>query len=304
MEVNENYEELKQSTKTVLQAITSDDLYYGLCLLGLMILLIKFIDLLFLPFAKRKSLLFPFFKACLKVFVVITIGMRICAMVPILSDFTSQILMSSSLIVVVLGFVFQEGLSNIVHGFILSVFKPFKNGDRVHVNIDGESITGFIVSMDARHTVIQNLVNSSHVIIPNAKMDTCLIENTYYDGDRTASAFLDVSITYESNVKRAMELISEAVMRHPAVAKLRREKNIQDPVRVMVRELGEYSVGLRAVVLTKTVDENFGACSDLRYELVQLFQQEPDIHFAYPHVVMVNSADDSGKTVVSRSEIR
>ena len=303
MEVNQNYEELKQSTKTILQVITSDDLYYGLCLLGVMIILIKIIDLIFLPFKKRKSLLFPFLKACLKVFVVGTIGMRICSMIPVLSDFTSQIFMSSSLLVVVLGFVFQEGLSNIVHGFILSVFKPFKNGDRVHITVDGESITGFIVSMDARHTIIKNIVNSSDVIIPNAKMDTCIIENTFFDGNRTASAFLDVTITYESDVERAIFLISQMIMRHPYVEKLRKEKGIIDPVKVMVRELGENGVGLRAVVMTQTVDENFAACSDLRYELLRAFNDEPDINFAYPHRVMVASDHTPGKTVAGANKI-
>ena len=197
MPVNENYEELKESTKTILQAMTSDNLYYGLILLGIMIILLKLIDLIFYPFRHRMSALVIFGKGCLKAFVAATIGMRIIELIPGMSQFTSQILMSSSLIVVVLGFVFQEGLTNIVHGLILSVFKPFKTGDRVHITIDGEGITGFIVSMDARHTVIQNVVNSSRVIVPNSKMDMCLIENNYFEGNQTASSFLDVRITLD-----------------------------------------------------------------------------------------------------------
>ncbi|MBQ6323136.1 MAG: mechanosensitive ion channel, partial [Lachnospiraceae bacterium] len=161
---NENYEELKWSVRTILQVITSDDLYYGLFLVALLIILIKLVDLVFYPFRKRGSVLLSFMKGCIKVFLVVTIGMRICSLVPVLSDFTSQILMSSSLIVVVLGFVFQEGLSNIVHGFILTSFKPFKLGDRVRITLDGQSITGYIVSMNMRQTVIQNVINSSHVI--------------------------------------------------------------------------------------------------------------------------------------------
>ena len=286
MEMNQNYEELKQTTKSFLQVVTSDNLYYGIFLLVTMIILLKVIDLIYLPFKKRRNVLFPFIKACLKVFVVITFGMRLCAMIPVLSDFTSQILMSSSLIVVVLGFVFQEGLTNIVHGFILSVFKPFRNGDRVHVTIDGESITGFIVSMDSRHTIIKNVINSSHVIIPNSKMDMCIIENNYFDGNKTTSSFLDLSITYESDIDRAIRIISEEVMGHPFVAKLREQLKQTDPVRVMVRELGQNGVALRCSVVTQTVDENFIACSDIRYRLMKRFEQEPNVAFAYPHVVL------------------
>ena len=281
---NENYEELKQSTKTFLQAITSDDMYYGLFLLLVMIIILRIIDLVFYPLRHKSSIQISFVKACMKAFVMITIGMRICSMIPLLSDFTSQILMSSSLIVVVLGFVFQEGLSNIVHGFILSVFKPFKVGDRVKVTVDGQNITGFIVSIDTRQTIIQNILNSSHVIIPNAKMDTCVIENNYFDGNRTASSFLDVAVTYESDVEKAMQIMGSLIENHPYVAKLREEEKIEDHVKVMVRELGESSVGLRAAVVTRTVDENFSACSDIRMELLKAFRDEPDIHFGYPHL--------------------
>ena len=287
MPVNENYEELKESTKTILQAMTSDNLYYGLILLGIMIILLKLIDLIFYPFRHRMSALVIFGKGCLKAFVAATIGMRIIELIPGMSQFTSQILMSSSLIVVVLGFVFQEGLTNIVHGLILSVFKPFKTGDRVHITIDGEGITGFIVSMDARHTVIQNVVNSSRVIVPNSKMDMCLIENNYFEGNQTASSFLDVRITYESDLDRAMEILSRLTEKHPNVQRLREARGIRDPIAVNIRELGESSICLRVAVVTSTVDENFAACSDIRHDLVIAYKEEPDVEIAYPHLKVI-----------------
>ena len=188
METNENYEALKGSARTFLQLVTSDNLYYGIFLFILMLVLVKMIDLLFLPFRKvgKENIQMNFLKACLKVFIIITIGMRIFSLSDALSGFTSHILMSSSLIVVVLGFVFQEGLSNIVHGFILSIFRPFNLGDRVHLTVDGESITGYVQAIDLRHTIIQNVINSSHVIVPNSKMDLCVIDNNYYRKERSA----------------------------------------------------------------------------------------------------------------------
>ena len=299
--MNENYEELKQGTKTILQIITSDDVHYGIFLLILMIILIKVIDLIFYPFKRRGNIMISFLKACLKVLVIATIGMRICALIPILSDFTSQILMSSSLIVVVMGFVFQEGLTNIVHGFILSVFKPFKIGDRVHLTIDGETITGFIVSMDVRHTVIRNVINSSHVIIPNSKMDMCMIENNYFDGNHTTSSFLDVEITYGSDIDKAMYIISETIMNHPYVQKLREMQKTTVPVKVMVRELAETGIRLRAGVVTETVDENFAACSDIRYCLVKTFTAEPDVEFAYPHIVTISKQERSEQNLYEQN---
>ena len=287
MEGNENYQELVQTTKSFLQVITSDNMYYTIFLLIVMIIILKVIDLIFNPIKKRVGMPASFLAACLKVFVMITVGMRLCSMIPILKDFTTQILMSSSLIVVVLGFAFQEGLTNIIHGFILSVCKPFRIGDRIRVLIDGETITGYIVEMDVRHTVIQNVVNSSKVIVPNSKMDMCVIENNYFDHSHISSNFVDVNVTYETDLDKAIALLQECVLRQEAVAKHRQSENITDPVMVMVRSLDESYISLRAVVITDTVEENFAACSEIRKSVVEAFRADPDVEVAYPHVQVV-----------------
>lgn len=278
--MNENYIELKEGLKGFLKAITSDNLYYGLFLLIALILLLRLVDLIFKPLKKRGALYVTFSQGCLKAFLIITIGMKICSLSETLSGFTSQILMSSSLIVVVLGFVFQEGLTNIIHGFILSVFKPFDIGDRVRINIDGEIITGYVKSIDLRSTIIQNVMNSSHVIVPNSKMDMCVIDNSYFDSKSVSSNFLDFTISYGSNLEKAIEVASQEIMRHPYVHAVRVEKDITEPVPVLVRELGDLGICLRASVITKTVEENFAACSDIRRALVLRFQGEEDLEFA------------------------
>lgn len=278
--MNENYMNLKESAKTFLKAVTSDNLYYGLFLLAVLIVALKLVDMIFQPLKKKGSLHIRFSQGCIKAVLIIAIGMKICSLSETLSGFTSQILMSSSLIVVVLGFVFQEGLSNIVHGFILSIFKPFQIGDRVRVNIEGEVITGYIQSIDLRSTIIQNVANSSYVIVPNAKMDTCVIDNSYFSPQSISSNFLDFSITYGSNLEKAIYLASQEIMAHPYVRKAREEKKITEPVAVFVRELGENGICLRASVVTNTVEENFAACSDLRKKLVDRFAQEEDLEFA------------------------
>ena len=80
-----------------------------------------------------------FFKGVLEAFLVILTFIRVISLSSELENVTQTLLMSSSLIVVVLGFIFQEGLSNIVHGFILTIFKPFEIGDRVEITTGGGS---------------------------------------------------------------------------------------------------------------------------------------------------------------------
>ena len=89
----------------------------------------KIINLFFNAKKKRlgkESIKGSFTKGALKALVIIVTVIQVASLSNTLSRFSNTILMSSSLLVVVLGFVFQEGLSNIIHGFIITLFKPFE----------------------------------------------------------------------------------------------------------------------------------------------------------------------------------
>ena len=290
METNENYEELKWTAKSFFQFVTSNRMYYIIFQIIVALIVIKIIDIIFTKILIRgkKSVQMSFLKGCLQVIVVIATGISIASLFDVFKNFASQILLSSSLLVVVLGFVFQEGLSNIVHGFILSTFTPFQLGDRIHVTIDGESITGYVKSIDLRHTVIENVMNASHVIVPNSKMDLSVIDNNYY-ADSFSSNFLDVDITYESDLKKAIEVMADLIDDHPMVKKAKKSRGINDRTTVLIRELGPSGISLRASVVTSNVEENFVACSDIRRDLVLLFKSEADLEIAYPHIQVVEA---------------
>ena len=280
MESSETYEGLKETTATVAEAVTSDHFYYALILLGVMIILVKLVDVIFKLFNKSGNLMPLFVKACVKIMIIITFSVYIASFIPGMKDFGDQILMSSSLIIVVLGFVFQEGLSNIVHGFILSVFTPFKLGDRISTTIDGVQITGYVKEITARHTVLENVINSAHMIVPNSKMDTCVIGNNNYDMHVPISSFMDLMITYDSDVDKACSIMRSVIGQHPLVKKEREELHTSDPIIVMVSDLDYRGIALRGIVTTHTAEENFGACSDIRLAILHRFSEEPDIEFA------------------------
>lgn len=290
METNENYEELKWTAKSFFHFVTSNRMYYIIFQIIVALIVIKVIDIIFTKILIRgkKSVQMSFLKGCLQVIVAIATGISIASLFDVFKNFASQILLSSSLLVVVLGFVFQEGLSNIVHGFILSTFTPFQLGDRIHVTIDGESITGYVKSIDLRHTVIENVMNASHVIVPNSKMDLSVIDNNYY-ADSFSSNFLDVDITYESDLKKAIEVMADLIDDHPMVKKAKKSRGINDRTTVLIRELGPSGISLRASVVTSNVEENFVACSDIRRDLVLLFKSEADLEIAYPHIQVVEA---------------
>ena len=159
METNENYEELKWTAKSFFQFVTSNRMYYIIFQIIVALIVIKIIDIIFTKILIRgkKSVQMSFLKGCLQVIVVIATGISIASLFDVFKNFASQILLSSSLLVVVLGFVFQEGLSNIVHGFILSTFTPFQLGDRIHVIVEKRPVGSFGRYADRRRFI--RLVN-------------------------------------------------------------------------------------------------------------------------------------------------
>lgn len=280
---------IKQLPQTF-RILWASNLFKALLLVILMLLTIRILNFCFFYLKKKNNIHTNFLKGVLQALIIIFFLIQIGSLSDAMAGFFNSILMSSSLLVVVLGFVFQEGLSNIVHGFILTFFKPFDIGDRVNITIDGVTITGYIQSINLRNTVIRNVYNNSSVIVPNAKMDLCVIDNSYFDERSVSSNFLDVEITYESNLDKACQLLSSVIDAHPLV---QQAKKADEPdTSVLVSQLGANGVTLRARVVTSTIEENFTACSDIRKELIHSFAKENDLAFAYPHTVVVPYESD------------
>ena len=155
----------------------------------------------------------------------------------------------------------QQSLSNFISGMVISASKPFEVGDRVRL-ING-NITGNIEDITLRHTVVRTFMNS-RIIIPNALMNSDMIENSNIVEER-ASNFLDVTITYDSDMQRAMDIIAQTIGGHPNFVDTRTPDKMDDPlVPVFVRNLSIYGVELRASVWTGSIANNFVTCSEIR----------------------------------------
>ncbi|MBR1901343.1 MAG: mechanosensitive ion channel [Lachnospiraceae bacterium] len=291
---NEYTQELKEGAKSAWSTVFSSRFFYAVILAVMIPVLFKIVDLAVRPVRKRNSSpLIAFLAGAVKAVIAIVIIVRIIDLFYPVSGIAEQILMSSSLVVVVLGFVFQEGLSNIVHGFILSVSKPFQIGDRVMVTIDGTTLTGYIRTMGLRSTTIQNVENNAMVIVPNARMDLAVIQNNYMDQDESSTGFLDLSVTYESDLEEALDLVRRCICDNPEVKKECERTSNDDPPMVLVRSFGDSGINLRGIVKTHTVEENFAACSQIRRAVKYSVDQSPRVAFAYPHMHLITEEDQN-----------
>jgi len=188
--------------------------------------------------------------------------------IPNFNNAFATLLAGSGIAALSIGLAAQESLGNFINGLVISVSKPFEVGDRIRL-ING-NITGYIEDITMRHTVVRTFVNS-RVIVPNSVINKDMIENSNFLEDR-ASSFIDVIITYDSDMERACEIMASVVESHPDFVDTRSpdQKN-QPKVTVFVRHLSVYGVELRASMWTSSINNNFAACSEVRRQLKTAF---------------------------------
>lgn len=134
----------------------------------------------------------------------------------------------------------KDSLSNVAGGLIILVTKPFSKGD--HVDINGTD--GTVENIDLMLTTLVTFDNKT-ITIPNGLVSSAVITNfTKADHRRVDCLF---SISYDSDVKKAKEIMAHVASQNEAV--------LEEPPMVMgVLNNGESAVNLEFKVWTKTED--------------------------------------------------
>lgn len=216
----------------------------------------------------KKQIHLKFFKNFLQAVIIIFSLYQIGTNFPTFEKFSNSLLASSSLLVVVLGFAFQTSLEDFIAGILISIFKPFNIDDRI--TLTGLQISGYVESITIRHTIIKTFQNN-RLMIPNSIMNKEIIENTNVI-DKESTGFMDVTISFGSNVEKAKKIIQEEIGKN----ELTKEKNVE----VFIRDITGNGISLRANVTTADIDINFKVCSQIREKILEQFINAEDISFA------------------------
>lgn len=208
----------------------------------------------------------------------------ICAVsaIPGLSRLSTTLLAGSGIVALVVSLSAQESFANVISGLFISLFRPFNVGDRI--KLVSSDVVGYVESISLRHTVIKTLTNT-RVTVPNSVLNKEIIENSNMV-ENIASYYVDVSVSYESDIDRARAIMSEIIGNHPLYVDVRKDMS-EEKVPVLMRAFEGSGVALRARVWTKTVDDNFKACSDIRVELLRRFREE-GVEIPYTKVKLVD----------------
>lgn len=225
-------------------------------------------------------------KQVVKIVCILLFVLGVVDAVPSLSKVGTALVAFSSVLAAAVGLASQDTLGNAIDGISISMFKPFKVGDRVRIVSRG--ITGTVIDINLRYTSIKTVENNV-LMIPNSIMNDEIIENSNIS-DEKIKAFLDVDISYDSSVDLAREVILDLVSKHPLFVDIRTEEEKEKGVplvKTVVRELGASGVNLRTTVCSANIGDSFSLCSDLREQVLKAFK-EKGISIPYQTIEIIN----------------
>ncbi len=227
--------------------------------------LYQIVSLIFRVISKRKpSAHIRFSRSVVKGLVIVLTIYSLAQQFEVTKDLSTTLLQSGSLIIALATFAAQQALSNVISGFSLSFSKPYDVNDKIKVVQGGSVIAeGIVTDITMRHTII-NQYNGESCIVPNSVMDSAVITNTNFT--ENIGNFMEIEIAYQSDIQKAMEIMRRACADHELTLNTMENK-------VFVKGYSMNGIILKTTIWTRTLDDSFQACSEIRIALVEKFRE-------------------------------
>ncbi len=163
---------------------------------------------------------------------VLLVGIYLLLQVAGLTGLAVSLLGGAGVIGIVLGFAFRDIAENFLASLILSIRRPFRQGDVIGV----AGFEGVVQTMNTRSTILLT-IDGNHVQIPNATVFKSTIVN--YTAGPARRVTTDVGIGYDASISDTQRLIVEVLRGHEAILN-------EPPPMVLVDALGPATVSLKA----------------------------------------------------------
>lgn len=208
--------------------------------------------------------------------------------IPYLKSLGTALFAGAGILTVVIGFASQKAFSNIISGVFILIFKPFKISDIIEFK-DGQK--GVVEEITLRHTLIKDYENR-RIIIPNSIISEETIINSNIQ-DEKIRKHIEFSISYDSNIDKAIDIVHDEVLRHPLLIDNRTKEEIamnKPCVVIRVISLSDFSVDLKAYVWTAGNDNAFILKCDVLKSVKERFDRE-GIEIPFPYRTLVYKKD-------------
>ena len=197
-----------------------------------------------------QTFLLSFFSISAKILVIITMVSHLG--VPMTSIIT---LFGSAALAV--GLAIQGGLTNLVGGILILVFKPFKVGDWIETS----TASGMVKEITTFYTVLNNLDNT-RIVLPNGDLANTTVKNFSHNGKRRLC--IDFSVAYDSDIDKVKEVLGKVI---------ENEELILKDEEVFVRLTNHADSALIFTVRVWTLNENFW---NLKFNMLENVKKEFD----------------------------
>lgn len=163
---------------------------------------------------------------------VLLLGVYLLLQVAGLTGLAVSLLGGAGVIGIVLGFAFRDIAENFLASLILSIRRPFRQGDVIGV----AGHEGVVQTMNTRSTILLT-IDGNHVQIPNATVFKSTIVNYTAAPARRVTA--EIGIGYDASIGETQDLIAAVLREHEAI--------LAEPApMVLVDALGTSMVNLKA----------------------------------------------------------
>ena len=110
------------------------------------------------------------------------------------------------------GLALQGGLTNMVGGLMILIFKPFKVGDWIESN----GFSGSVEEITIFYTVLKTL-DCTRVVMPNGDLANTNVKNFTSNSKRRLC--VDFSVSYNSDIDKVKEVLNEVINNEELVLK-------------------------------------------------------------------------------------
>ena len=144
-------------------------------------------------------------------FVVIFLAVQWVVMSSSITQSFGRILFQgTTVIAAIAGFAAQPVIADMICGLMLSATKPFDIGDRIELE-DGTA--GIVKDITLRHVTLQ-CIDTVVMVVPNSRLNGMKITNLSFHR-KARGIRMRFHVSYDTNVDRAMAVISAAVRESP-----------------------------------------------------------------------------------------
>lgn len=187
---------------------------------------------------------------------------------------TASLFVAAGFVSIVIGIAAQSSLSNLISGIIIAVSQPFRLEDTIVFK--GEF--GFVEDIKLMHTVIRTWDNR-RLIVPNSIFQSEVVAN-YTSVDPTMLVPVEVQVSHESDIEKAMKIMVDVAKRHPDCMPA------GDLPSAMVMGFADSGINLRLLSRAKDQSTAFRMARDLLLQIKKEFDAN-GIEIPYPRRYLV-----------------